>query len=95
LLKEAPHVGDSDYVFTTNGKTPISGWSRAKEQLDNYAKIAEWRVHDLRRTVAIGPQKLGIALQVTESVLVTSPGPALAWSASIKDTTTLPRRLRP
>jgi len=65
LLIDAPRIG----VFTTNGKTPVSGWSRAKDRLDKIAKIDAWRLHDLRRTVATGLQKLGVGLQVVESIL--------------------------
>jgi integrase len=63
-------------LFTTTGKTPISGYSRAKKRLD--AKIAEmnegealpaWRVHDLRRTLATGCQRLGVRFEVTEAIL--------------------------
>lgn len=67
-------------VFTTNGKTPASGHSRAKRRLDDeiatlckQAKArrvpAPWRLHDLRRTVATGLQRLGVRLEVTEAVL--------------------------
>ena len=47
----------------------MSGWSKQKKRLDDIAKIEPWHTHDLRRTVATGLQKLGIALPVTESVL--------------------------
>ena len=63
-------------MFTTTGKTPISGWTRSKESLDKAAvefndgrALSDWRVHDLRRTVATGLQRLGVGLQVTEAVL--------------------------
>ena len=69
LLEHLPRIATSDLVFTTNGKTSISGWSHAKDRLDTLAPIASWRVHDLRRTVATGLQKLGTPLQVTEAVL--------------------------
>jgi integrase len=69
LLNDVPSIGVSDYVFTTNGKTPVSGWSRAKDRLDQMALIDPWRLHDLRRTVATGMQKLGVGLQVIEAVL--------------------------
>jgi integrase len=65
--------------------TPFAGWSKAKTRLDNTivearAKIAvaegttaaplvPWSVHDLRRTVATGLQRLGVRLEVTEAVL--------------------------
>lgn len=69
LLKGAPRIADSDFVFTTKGTTAISGWSRAKRQLDTLAPIASWRLHDLRRSVATGLQRLGISLQTIEAVL--------------------------
>jgi integrase len=65
----------SGYVLTTTGKTPISGFSKAKKALDE--RIAEavgegipaWRAHDLRRTLATGLQRLGVRFEVTEAVL--------------------------
>jgi integrase len=64
--------------------TPFAGWSKAKTALDKAivdartkaaavgtspAPIVPWSVHDLRRTVATGLQRLGIRLEVTEAVL--------------------------
>jgi integrase len=69
LLTGLPWVNGSELVFTTNGHNSISGWSRAKSALDNLANIAPWRIHDLRRTVATGLQRLGANLQVVEAVL--------------------------
>jgi integrase len=69
LLEEAPRIGTSELVFTTNGRTSISGWSGAKIQIDTLAPLPAWRVHDLRRTVATGMQRLGVGLQVVEAVL--------------------------
>jgi integrase len=64
----------ANYVFTTNGRTPVSGFSVAKKQLD--AAIAKgaghavaFRLHDLRRTAASGMAALGISLPVIEKVL--------------------------
>lgn len=75
----------SGFVFSTNGRTPVSGFSRAKRRLDALLETAEtfngpvpgsavkavdpWRIHDLRRTVATGLQRLGVRLEVTEAVL--------------------------
>jgi len=66
-------------VFSTTGNTSVSGYSRAKTRLDNaIAALAEkqdtsppppWRVHDLRRTLATGLQRLGVRFEVTEAVL--------------------------
>jgi len=48
---------------------PYGGWSKSKARLDTASKVAGWRLHDLRRTVATGLQRLGVRLEVTEAVL--------------------------
>lgn len=84
LLGSLKKLGGSDFYFTTTGKTPVSGFSRAKTILDNeMLKIAEgqpeiwgkepklspWRIHDLRRTAASNLARLGVNLPVIEKVL--------------------------
>jgi hypothetical protein len=65
----------SGYVFSTTGKTPVSGFSKAKRRLDDFmadrlrGHFAPWRAHDIRRTVATGFQRLGVRFEVTEAVL--------------------------
>jgi integrase len=39
-----------DLVFTTDGRTPISGFSKFKRSLDIASKVTDWTLHDLRRT---------------------------------------------
>ena len=66
-------------LFTKTGVTPSSGHSKAKARLDVAIKTlaakegvavpAPWRVHDLRRTLATGLQRLGVRFEVTEAVL--------------------------
>lgn len=72
-------------VFSTTGKSSISGFSKAKRQLDRNVlelakveaarqgdhdvEIEHWRVHDLRRTLASGCQRLGVRLEVVEAIL--------------------------
>jgi integrase len=68
-IERVPHIGSSPFVFTIDGSKPVSGWSRTKARLDELSGVESWRVHDLRRTVAIGLQKLGINLQTIEAVL--------------------------
>jgi integrase len=67
-----PSVG---HVLTTTGRTPVSGISKAKAALDDLVvtgsalPMAPWRLHDIRRTVATGLQRLGVRFEVTEAVL--------------------------
>src|SRR5262249_839810 len=41
----------------------------AVEKAIPLVNVTDWRIHDLRRTVATGMQRLGVSLQVTEAVL--------------------------
>jgi integrase len=61
-----------DYVF--GGSKPITGWPRTKATLDELSGVTGWRLHDIRRTVATGLQRLGVAITVTEAVLGHSGG---------------------
>jgi integrase len=45
------------------------GWSKSKARLDEASGVADWRLHDVRRTLATGLQRLGVRLEVTEAVL--------------------------
>jgi integrase len=66
----------SDYVFTTTGKSPISGFAKLKKQIDKLITaenggepIAPWRFHDLRRSGASKMPRLGVTLPVVEKIL--------------------------
>ena len=59
----------SNLIFTTTGRTPVSGFAQIKRKLDAAMKIPEWRLHDLRRTAATGMAELGIAPHIVEACL--------------------------
>lgn len=74
---EWPSLG---LVFQSSCATKLSGFSKIKKawdseitkQLDNDGKnegMAPWRLHDIRRTVATGMQRLSIRTEVIEAVL--------------------------
>ena len=65
-------------VFEGARKTAPSGFGKLKDKLDakmseaaaqRDAALVSWTVHDIRRTVATGLQKLGVRLEVTEAIL--------------------------
>ena len=76
---------DSALVLPGARATPFSGWSKSKHALDTAivkarteaaanlgtmpAPLVPWTLHDLRRTLATGLQRLGVRLEVTEAVL--------------------------
>jgi integrase len=69
LLRCVPRFIGSDYVFTTTGKTPVSGYGRAKDRLDDAVGTEGWWYHDLRRTAASGMARIGVSPHVIEKVL--------------------------
>jgi integrase len=65
-----------NFVFTTTGTTPVSGWSRIKGRLDEAmlaaareegrAVIPPWTLHDLRRTFVTGMVEIRVPPHVVE-----------------------------
>jgi len=68
VISNLPRIVDADLVFTIK-RQRVTGFSRAKERLDAASGVTDWTLHDLRRTVASGLQRLGVRLEVTEAVL--------------------------
>jgi integrase len=76
ILSSLPRKEGCDLLFSTTGKTPVSGYSRIKTVIDK--RIAElnggesipaWSFHDLRRTAATGMAGLRVPVEVIEQVL--------------------------
>ena len=75
VIEELPRWEDCDYVFAGRGKVPINGMSKAKKALDavmteaSDALVANWTVHDLRRTARSLMSRAGVRPDVSERVL--------------------------
>jgi integrase len=87
VIASLPRIkSNKGLLFTTNGETHVSGYSRAKAAIDKVmlditraergedTEIPRWTFHDLRRTGASGMARLGIALPVIEKLLNHSSG---------------------
>jgi integrase len=66
----------SEYVLTSSGDSPISGFSKAKPRLDltiakgrNGVPLAAWTIHDMRRSAATEMGRLGVSRFVIGKVL--------------------------
>jgi integrase len=72
----APGAPDA-HVFDCGSREIFSGMSYGKARLDRAVggSVADWRMYDLRRTVATGLQQLGVRLEVTEAILGHITGP--------------------
>ena len=61
---------ECDFIFSTNQRTPVSGFSRIKRRLDAMMKdVSPWRLHDLRRTCATGMAEIGVPPHIIELCL--------------------------
>jgi len=71
ILRSLPRFLGSDFVFTTTGKSPVSGFGRLKTRLDNALPdgTEPWIIHDLRRTMSTNMAMLGVPQPVTEALL--------------------------
>lgn len=62
-------------VFPTSSGAGFTAYHKGKTKLDKLVAadggdpLAPWRLHDLRRTLATGFQRLGVRFEVTEAVL--------------------------
>tara|TARA_R110002094_G_scaffold221513_1_gene196659 strand:- start:5884 stop:6255 length:372 start_codon:yes stop_codon:yes gene_type:complete len=61
---------EHDLLFTTTGKTPASGFSKVKTQLDRMLPDLEpWRFHDFRTSFATAMADAGESESVVDRVL--------------------------
>jgi integrase len=71
ILEAAPRIGGSQFIFTTTGQRPASGFSKAKRRLDAQMPkgLPGWTLHDLRRTAATRMAKLNVPPHVVDRIL--------------------------
>jgi integrase len=70
VLLNLPKLGE--FVFTSDGTTPISGFSKIKAKIDRLFaghNMPHWTLHDLRRSCATGMADMGIGPHIIEAIL--------------------------
>ncbi|MBR0703138.1 tyrosine-type recombinase/integrase [Bradyrhizobium diazoefficiens] len=73
--KFAKNSGNAGLVFTTTGKSAVSGFSKIKRRIDELMRkelgeaFRPWRIHDIRRTVSTGMSSIRIQPHVVEACL--------------------------
>ncbi len=87
IIKQVNPKGE--FVFSSSGKRPVSGFGKAKERVDARLKMAgaefeAWTLHDLRRTmVTLMNERIGVAPHVVEAVVNHVSGSAKAGVAGV------------
>ena len=74
VIENQPVFATCDLVFTTSGRNPFSGFSRAKRNLDikmlkAMGEQEVWRLHDIRRTAKTLMMRAGVRPDISERVL--------------------------
>jgi integrase len=69
IIAGVHRIEGTDLILSTSRKTPLSGWSKTKDRLDEAMGAPPWRLHDLRRTAATGMAELGIPPHIVEAAL--------------------------
>lgn len=69
VLAVQPRRLHCDLVFSTNGVTAFSGFSKKKAELDAASGIAAWSLHDIRRTVRTLMPRMGVSEETAERVI--------------------------
>jgi integrase len=76
ILAALPRRTDTDLIFTTNGRTAVSGFSKIKERLDGTISggkpdkaITDWRFQDFRRTCVTWLAGAGFNPAVADKIL--------------------------
>jgi integrase len=93
VLRDIQRVEGCDLVLSTTGKTPVSGFSKAKTALDaaivkaraeaaagvngKLQPLPEWRTHDLRRSGVSILARLGFDSIVADKILAHQPAKLL------------------
>jgi integrase len=69
VLADIPRIDDCEFVFTTDGRSPVSGFSTFKLKFDIACGVKDWRLHDLRRTARSLMSRAGVAPDIAERCL--------------------------
>jgi integrase len=68
IIRSVPRMVTRQQLFGTRG-TGFGGWSRCKKDLDHRCGVTDWRLHDIRRTVATRMADMGVLPHIIEAVL--------------------------
>ncbi len=67
IIADCPRIGA--HVASLSADKPFQGWSKAKAQLDRTSGVANWRLHDLRRTMVTYMARSGVPQHISDRIL--------------------------
>jgi integrase len=69
IIRSVPCMATREHLFGTRSSAGFCTWAQGKAELDARSGVSNWRVHDIRRTVASGLADLGVMPHVIEQIL--------------------------
>jgi integrase len=69
VLEELPRIEGCEFIFTTDGRRPVSGFSTFKLKFDIASGVKGWTIHDLRRTARSLMSRAGVSPDTAERCL--------------------------
>ena len=81
IINAQPRFADNPFVFAGRGNSHFSGYSKSKAAFDAKVRLAQWQLHDLRRTARSLMSRAGIRPDIAERVL----GHAIAGVEGVYD----------
>ena len=95
IIASIERRSERDHVFGIRSAGGHTGWDRSKKDLDGRlaGKVAAWRVHDIRRTVATRMADLGVEPHIVEAILNHYSGHR-AGDAGVYNRSTYSRQIR-
>jgi integrase len=69
VLAKVPKLAGCKFMFSTDGKNPISGFTRFKDNLDKACGVTGWTLHDLRRSARSLMSRAGVPSDHAERCL--------------------------
>jgi integrase len=68
-IDTAPETADLLFPARGSDHRPFNGWSKSKRLFDHPIDVADYTLHDLRRTYSSNMARLGVPIHVTEKLL--------------------------
>jgi integrase len=69
ILAGQPRIEGCPFVFTSDGRRALAGFSRLKEKFDVACGVTGWTLHDLRRTARSLMSRAGVYPDIAERCL--------------------------
>jgi integrase len=69
ILAERPHIVGCPFVFSSDGRSALGGFSRQKQRFDAACGVTDWTIHDLRRSARSLMSRAGVSPDHAERCL--------------------------